>query len=210
MHNRAELLHQLADNLVDLAIMVRPPSDMDTENEPFSPHPYVIVAPPTHPLARRKHIPMAALAREPFVAREKGSDTRTSMENGFGGWYGSLNVAMEIKSTEAIKQAVIAGMGLSFLSAHTVTLERQVGHLVVLDVEGFPLMLSWYVVHRRNKHLPPVAAAFKSFLMSEGAALIEDITHFSVQHGTRPTARDSGSGPSRGGAEAPRKRQRRS
>jgi DNA-binding transcriptional LysR family regulator len=84
---------------------------------------------------------------------------------------------MEIRSTETIKQAVIAGMGLAFLSAHTISLELQVGNLAVLDVVGFPLMLDWYVVHRKNKRLPPVAAAFKDFLISEGAARIAQITH---------------------------------
>src|SRR5207244_6391556 len=180
VHNRAELMHQLADNLTGLAIMVRPPEDIDTMNEPFSPHPYVIVAPPSHPLAQATRIPMSVIARERFVVREKGSDTRASMERGFGSWLPKLNITMELKSTETIKQAVIAGMGISFLSAHTVTLERQVGSLVILDVQGFPLILNWYVVHRRHKRLPAVAAAFKDFLIHDGAALIEKITHFST------------------------------
>jgi DNA-binding transcriptional LysR family regulator len=185
VHNRAELLHQLADNFTDLAIMGRPPEDMDTVNEPFSPHPYVIVAAPSHPLARKRRIPMDAIVREPFLVRERGSDTRASMAEGFGDRLPAINVAMELKSTETIKQAVIAGMGISFLSAHTVTLERRLGCLVVLDVQGFPVMLNWYVVHRRNKRLPPVAAAFKAFLLNEGASLIEAITHFGAHPGTR-------------------------
>ncbi len=178
VHNREELLGQLADNLTDLAIMVRPPLDMDTVNEPFAPHPYVIVAPPDHPLAARKHIPVSRLAREPFVVREKGSDTWNSMEEGFGGHLAELNIAMKIKSTETIKQAVIAGMGVSFLSAHTVSRELQAGSLTVLDVQGFPLMLHWYVVHRKNKRLPPVAQAFRSFLLNDGEALIEQTVGF--------------------------------
>jgi len=72
------------------------------------------------------------------------------MAEGFAGWLAKLNIAMELKSTETIKQAVIAGMGVAFLSAHTVTLERQ-SELVVLDVQGFPLMLNWYVVHRKKQ-----------------------------------------------------------
>ena len=172
VHNREELLSQLADNLTDLAIMVRPPMDMDTINEPFAPHPYVIVAAPSHPLATHKRIPISLLARERFVVREKGSDTWNSMEEGFAGRIEHINVAMEIKSTETIKQAVIAGMGISFLSAHTICLELQAGSLIVLDVQGFPLMLNRYVVHRKNKRLPPVAQAFKNFLMSDGATLI--------------------------------------
>ncbi len=177
--NREELLDQLANNVTDLAIMVRPPLDMDTVSEPFAPHPYVIVAPPDHPLASKKRIPVSRLAREPFVVREKGSDTWNSMEEGFRGHLADLNIAMEIKSTETIKQALIAGMGVSFLSAHTVSRELQAGSLAVLDVQGFPLMLHWYVVHRKHKRLPPVAQAFKSFLLNDGAAWIEQTVGFS-------------------------------
>src|SRR5438067_13793267 len=98
------------------------------------------------------------------------------MEEGFGRRLENLNNAMEIKSTDTIKQAVIARMGISFLSAHTISLELRVGSLAILDVRGFPLMLNWYIVHRENKRLPPVAVAFKQFLMQDGAALIETIT----------------------------------
>lgn len=173
VHNREELLGQLAGNLTDLAVMVRPPQDQDTINQAFAPHPYVIVAAPDHPLASKKNIPISRLLREPFVVREKGSDTWHSMEEGFGEHLAKINIAMEIKSTETIKQAVIAGMGVSFLSAHTISLELQAGSLTVLDVQGFPLMLNWYVVHRKNKRLPPVAQAFKSFLLSDGALLLD-------------------------------------
>ncbi|MBG9386612.1 LysR family transcriptional regulator [Caenimonas aquaedulcis] len=171
--NREELLGQLADNLTDLAIMVRPPVDADTIAEAFAPHPYVVVAAPDHPLAGRKRIPVSRLAKEPFIVREKGSDTWNSMEDAFGAHLPQLNLAMEIKSTETIKQAVMAGMGLSFLSAHTVSRELQAKSLVVLQVQGFPLMLNWYVVHRKSKRLPPVAQAFKAFLLKDGASLIE-------------------------------------
>ncbi len=171
--NREELLTQLKDNVTDLAVMVRPPGDSDTVAEPFAPHPYVIVAAPTHPLAKTPRIPVYRIIREPFVVREKGSDTWNSMVEGFGGNLPGLNIAMEIRSTETIKQAVMAGMGVSFLSAHTISRELQSGALTVLDVQGFPLMLNWYVVHRNGKRLPPVAQAFKNFLLSDGARLID-------------------------------------
>lgn len=171
--NREELLAQLKENVTDLAVMVRPPGDDDTVAEPFAPHPYVIVAAPTHPLARAGRIPMARIVREPFVVREKGSDTWNSMAQAFGEHMAGLNVGMEIRSTETIKQAVMAGMGVSFLSAHTVSRELQGGSLAVLDVQGFPLMLNWYVVHRHGKRLPPVAQAFKAFLLQDGAGLVD-------------------------------------
>jgi DNA-binding transcriptional LysR family regulator len=172
--NREELLQQLTDNRTDLAIMGRPPVNMDTVNEPFAPHPYVVVAAPDHPLAGKKRIPVSRLVREPFVIREKGSDTRDSMEQGFGAQMAQLNIAMEIKSTETIKQAVMAGMGITFLSTHTIARELQAGSLTVLDVQRFPVVLNWYLVHRKNKRLPPVAQAFRSFLLKEGATLIDE------------------------------------
>lgn len=187
VHNREELMHQLTENLTDLAVMVRPPHEIDTVNEVFAPHPYVIVAPPDHALAHAKQIPFARLAAEPFIARERGSDTWHSMEDAFGHRIGQLRIAMEIASTETIKQAVVAGMGVAFLSAHTVGMELQAGQLVVLDVIGFPAWQSWYVVHRRSKRLPPVALAFKQFLLAEGAALVEGMMAYK-----RPTHRVSG------------------
>ena len=173
--NRQQLLQQLGDNLTDLAIMVRPPRELDTVNEPFAPHPYVIVARPDHPLARRKRIPVALL-QGPWLTRERGSDTWNSMEDGFGAQLSKLNIAMEIRSTETIKQAVIAGMGISFLSAHTIGREIAARQLAVLDVTGFPLQLQWYVVHLRHKVLAPVATAFRAFLLEHGAALIGRVT----------------------------------
>ena len=107
---------------------------------------------------------------------------------------------MEIGRTETIKQAVIAGLGISFLSAHTVALECQVGHLAVLDVQGFPLVLDWYVVHHRSKRLPPVAIAFRSYLLEHGAALVAEYTRFAApppnprpgaRHGPRVHAKES-------------------
>lgn len=178
VHNRAELHRRLADNLTDLAVMVRPPRDFDTVDTAFAPHPYVAVAAAKHPLARMKDLRLADLAKERFVTREHGSDTWFAMEQAFGRWIGKLQVGMELSSSETIKQAVVAGMGISFLSAYTVSLERQAGNLAVLDVKGFPFMLDWYVVHRRSKRLPPVASAFRDFLVEEGAGMIEAITGF--------------------------------
>jgi DNA-binding transcriptional LysR family regulator len=178
VHNREGLLGQISHNLTDLAIMVRPPTDMDTVQLPFAPHPYVIVAPATHPLLGERSISRARIVREPFIVREKGSDTWNSMAESFGAVVDDLHVSMEIRSTETIKQAVMAGMGVSFLSAHTVARELQSGSLAVLDVAGFPVMLNWYVVHRTHKRLPPVAQAFKDFLLSDGAQLIAEYVPF--------------------------------
>jgi len=140
---------------------------------------------------------VATLAQESFVIRERGSDTWNSMREAFGSDFARLRIAMEIRSTETIKQAVMAGMGIAFLSAHTIGLEQRLGQLVVLDVVGFPAWFDWFVVHRRNKHLPAVAQAFEQFLLTDGARLIERL--FRSRAGpTAPAAR-------RRSARAPRR-----
>lgn len=173
VHNRQGLLRHIVENQIDLAVMVRPPTDLDTVNLPFAPHPYILVAAPGHALAGLKAVPRERLLQEGFVVRERGSDTWKAMEEAFGAHIHGVRVAMEIASTETIKQAVMAGMGISFLSAHTVSEELRSGSLVQLSVPGFPLMQHWYVVIRRTKRLPPVAQAFRDFLLGEGAGLIE-------------------------------------
>jgi DNA-binding transcriptional LysR family regulator len=175
VNNRQEILRQLAENATDLTVLLRPPENPDMLAESFAPQPHVIIAPPEHPLAHKRRIPLAALASEAFVVREQGSDTRLAMEELLAESRVKFNVTMEITSTETIKQAVIAGMGISFLSAHTIGRELELGRLAVLDVEGFPLMREWHIVHHKNKRLPPVAIAFKQFLLEEGAVLIEDL-----------------------------------
>jgi LysR family transcriptional regulator, low CO2-responsive transcriptional regulator len=171
--NRAEIVRHFVENTTDLSVLLRPPQSPDIVAEAFAPQPHVIIAPPDHRLARKRNIPLQAVAKEPFIVREKGSDTRLAMDDLLAEAGVDFNITMEIQSTETIKQAVIAGMGLGFLSAHTVGRELELGLLVVLDVERFPVMRKWHIVHHKNKRLPPVAVAFKEFLLHEGAALIE-------------------------------------
>lgn len=173
VNNRQEIVHQLGENTTDLAVLLRPPDNPDMIAEAFAPQPHLIIAAPEHALARKRQIPLQALTNEAFIVREQGSDTRLAMEELLAEFRVKFNVTMEIKSTETIKQAVIAGMGISFLSAHTIGTELELGRLSVLDVEGFPVVREWHIVHHKNKRLPPVAVAFKEFLLQEGAALIE-------------------------------------
>lgn len=169
--NRETLLGRLARNETDLVIMGHPPQDMNLALEPFAPNPHVIIVAPEHPLSRARRISLKRVARETFLIREPGSGTRLLMERVFRARGLAVNASMEIGSDETIKQAVAAGMGLGFLSAHTVQLELQVGRLVALDVAGFPVIRSWYLVHRRDKRLSPVARAFKAFLIEKTADL---------------------------------------
>jgi LysR family transcriptional regulator, low CO2-responsive transcriptional regulator len=175
VNNREEIVRQLVENTTDLSVLLRPPEHADIVAEAFAPQPHVIIAPPGHVLAQKRQISLQELAHEDFIVREQGSDTRLAMDESLAESHVKFNITMEIRSTETIKQAVIAGMGIGFLSAHTVGQELETGRLVVLDVAGFPVMREWHIVHHKNKRLPPVAVAFKEFLLQEGAALIEQL-----------------------------------
>jgi LysR family transcriptional regulator, low CO2-responsive transcriptional regulator len=174
--NREDIIRLLADNAIDLAIMGRPPKGLRTVASPFAKHPLVVIAPAGHPLAGKHSIPLARLANETFLMREPGSGTRMSMEKTFRDRGVHYRAGMEISSNETIKQAVMAGLGLSFLSVHTVGLELGAGRLVVLDVAGLPVMRDWYVIHLKDKRLTPVAAALKEFLLANGARIIQETT----------------------------------
>ncbi len=170
--NREQLVRQLHDNEVDLAVMGRPPRELDTRAEPFAAHPHGVVASPEHPLARAREIQPSALASEEFIVREPGSGTRAAMEHFFREQHLSPPVVMEMTSNETIKQAVIANMGLAFLSLHTAGLEISTGQLVVLDVVGLPLMRRWHIVNLRGKPLSPAAEALRYFVLEQGEALL--------------------------------------
>jgi DNA-binding transcriptional LysR family regulator len=171
--NREEMIRQTAANEVDLIIMGRPPRELRTTAVPFAQHPLVIVASPNHPLAKHRRISLRQLANEDFLIREEGSGTRASMERVFRDRNVKFRSYMEVSSNETIKQAVMAGMGISFLSAHTVGLELQTGRLVCLNVVGLPIVRDWYVVHLQHKRLSAMAEAFRSFLLREAAGIIE-------------------------------------
>jgi DNA-binding transcriptional LysR family regulator len=170
--NREAVVRELTNNTVDLAIMGRPPRGLDTEAAPFARHPIGIIAAPDHPLAGRKRLPLARLAGETFIIRERGSGTRAAMEHVFAERGFKARETLEMSSNETIKQAVMAGMGIAFLSMHTIGLELRARRLALLPVAGLPVMREWYVIHRRGKRLSPAAQAFKSFLLDQGAALI--------------------------------------
>ena len=171
--NRENILGLLARNEADLVVMGRAPANLDCEATSFATNPLAIVAPPDHVLVRRKQLPFSALGEHRFVVREEGSGTRAAMERLFDEHKTPLNVVMEMPSNETIKQAVMAGMGLSFLSLRTVRHELASGHIALVDIEGLPSMGHWYVTHMRHKKLSPAARAFKEFLIEQGSALMD-------------------------------------
>ncbi|HET7753363.1 MAG TPA: LysR substrate-binding domain-containing protein [Anaeromyxobacteraceae bacterium] len=170
--NREIVVQLLESNSVDLAIMGQSPKEVGTVASPFAAHPLVVVAPPDHPLARKRRVPLAALADETFLVRERGSGTRAAMEGFFAQHGIAARIGMEMSSNETIKQAVIAGLGLSFISEHTIGLELAARQLALVRAEGLPVMRHWNVVHRAEKRLSPAADAFKRFVLEQGGPFL--------------------------------------
>jgi DNA-binding transcriptional LysR family regulator len=176
--NRDQLDRQLHDREIDLAIMGRPPRELDVRAEAFAANPLAVIAAQSHRLAGARDVPASRLDREQFIVRESGSGTRSAME----AWFKEMRIAptllMEMSSNETIKQAVIASMGMTILSLHTVGLEVQAGQLAVIDVVGTPLKRAWHVVSIGSLSLSPAAEAFRYFVLERGETMLEKL--FSV------------------------------
>jgi DNA-binding transcriptional LysR family regulator len=181
VRSRDQLIALLRSDQIDLAVMVHAPDDPAIVAEAFAPNPFVLVASPTHPLAYERNIPYLRIAHECLIVRESGTDTRSAANSTFGN-HESTPRFMEIGCAEAIKQSVMAGMGISFLSTQAVQFEVRAGLLTVLDVQGFPLKRHWCVVHRADRHLPPAALDFRQFLLTEGDARLEQFTGIDKVH----------------------------
>lgn len=163
--NRELILQKLVDNELDLAIMGRMPSEIDATSLPMAVHPYVIIAPPDHPLAEASSFDLQELRGETFLLREEGSGSRRVAEEMFKNHLFTPEKTLSLGSNETIKQAVMAGMGISLISLHTLMLELKTGALKILDVQGTPIERKWYLVHMNGKRLLPSGQRFKSYLL---------------------------------------------
>ncbi|HEU4459269.1 MAG TPA: LysR family transcriptional regulator [Methylibium sp.] len=170
--NRAEIVGLLAGQEIDLAIMGRPPAELKTVSAAFAKHPMAFVAAPTHPLMSGRRLGLDALADANLLVRERGSGTRTTVEQLFKDAGVALAIGTEMSSNEAIKQMCAAGFGIAFLSLHACVLELETGRLGLLPMAEHPVERDWYVMHIASKTQPAVAAAFEQFLRVHGQAWI--------------------------------------
>jgi LysR family transcriptional regulator for metE and metH len=170
--NRQEIGTALRGYDLDFAIMGRPPADIEMDVHPIGDHPHVIIAPTSHRLARKSRVALGDLANETFLMREPGSGTRGLMEQLFESARVRPKIGMAMSSNETIKQAVIAGLGIAFISAHTVASELDERRLVTLDVVGLPVVRQWFALARKDKVLLPPARAMLDFLSAKGAQFL--------------------------------------
>ena len=169
--NHQQLQKSMAENEDDLYIISQTPSQPDLEVHPFLENPLIVLAPTSHPLARKKNVPIEMLNNEPFIMREEGSGTRTAVEELFNQRDVKVKVRLELGSNEAIKQAIAGGLGISVLSQHTIISEGTTGEFAILDVQGFPIERHWYVASLAGKQMSVVAETFMQFLLEESPAM---------------------------------------
>lgn len=173
--NRESLIARIEELHDDLYILGQPPSELDIEALPLVPNPLVAVAPNDHPLVGVSRISLTRLQKESFIMREPGSGTRDAVLQHFESrGLPPPKTRMELSSTEAIKQATAAGLGVSVMSLHALTLEGTDGPVSVLDVQGFPLKRYWFLAHTRRRKLTVLAQAFLDFAFEEGYHIGEE------------------------------------
>ncbi|MDQ6970914.1 MAG: LysR family transcriptional regulator [Mariprofundus sp.] len=170
--NRTGLLNALDHNDTDMVIMGTPPQSQKLTGIPFIDNPLVVIAAPSHPLAKRQKIRLAEVANEPFIVREGDSGTRMAVEAFFAQHDLQLITSMEMNRSEAIKQAVMAELGLGIVSLHTIEMELALKRLTILNVEDFPIMRQWHIVHRSGKRFAAIPEAFKNFVLQHAEDLI--------------------------------------
>lgn len=176
--NRDDIVARLESYEFDLAITGRPPKTFEVENAAFGEHPFVIIGPPDHRLAGRSKLSLRDFSRETFVLRERGSGTRTLMEELFLGANIEPRIGMQIGSNETSKQAVMAGLGIAVISAHTVAAEINDHRLVDFNVAELPVMRTWFVVKRKDKRLLPAPNALWKFIETSGSYFLPDTSQF--------------------------------
>ena len=172
--NRQVLIDRLEQNEDDLYIFSNPPTEQEVVTQKIMPNPMVVFAPADHPLAKERNIAFARIAQERFLMRERGSGTRMVAQAVFDSHGLEPDVRMELSTSEAIKQAILAGLGVSILSRYTLGLHTEQSQLVVLDVEGFPIERHWHFVYPVGKQVSVVARAFMDLVRAEGKLLVFD------------------------------------
>jgi len=160
--NRHSLLDNLKNNNADLVIMGEPPKNIPLISSAFMKNPLIAIAHPDNALLTKKKISIKDLNKETLLTREIGSGTRITIER-FTGL--DFNSDIQINSNEAIVEAVQAGLGIGFVSKHSVSLQLKNNIIKQLDVAPFPIIRQWHIVHHAEAELSPIARRFKQFVI---------------------------------------------
>ena len=160
--NRRALLDNLKNKNADLVIMGEPPKNIPLISSAFMKNPLIAIVHPDNELLSKKNISIKDLSKETLLTREISSGTRITIER-FTGL--DFNSDIQINSNEAIVEAVQAGLGIGFVSKHSVNLQLKNNIIKQLDVAPFPIIRQWHIVHHVEAELSPIARRFKQFII---------------------------------------------
>jgi LysR family transcriptional regulator, low CO2-responsive transcriptional regulator len=172
--NRSEIVGKLAAQDIDLAVMGRAPAELKVVAAPFARHPMAFVAAPTHPLMSLAEPGLQDLSDANLLVRERGSGTRSAVEQLYKTAGVDLRLGAEMSSNEAIKQMCAAGFGVAFLSLHACVQELQSGLLAQVPMADHPIVRDWYVIALDGRPVPTAATAFSAFLQAHGQARVDE------------------------------------
>lgn len=173
-HNRQRLVERLSNNEDDLYLFPDAPELDDVVAQQLLPNPLVVLARDDHPLARARNVSLARLAEEPFLMREEGSGARRIAMRLFRERGLTPRIRMELGTNEAIKEAILSGLGIAIMSRYTFGLDPESSRYLCLDVDGFPLENHWYLVYPQGKQLSPIARAFLDFARVAARSLVQE------------------------------------
>lgn len=171
--NRDGVVQRLRENQDDFYIMSMPPADIDLEDQIFMPNPLVVIAANSHPMAKRRNLPLEALSKWRFILREPGSGTRMAVDEHFKRLKFKPNMRLELGSNTAIKEAVAGDLGISVISSHALHGQTAEHGVCVLDVAGFPIESRWHVVRQKGKSLSPIAKVFQEHLLMQSGVWMQ-------------------------------------
>jgi DNA-binding transcriptional LysR family regulator len=163
---RSFLVDRIGQNLDDLYFFNHVPPNLDIAHYPFLPNPLVVVVREDNQLAGPEQHAWPDLAGERIIIPRDGSGSRLAIDEFLSASGLSVERALSLSSSEAIKLSVMADMGVGILSAYALV-NAQADGLAQLRVDGFPIMTQWHVIHLRQKQLSQVAQGFLEFVLEE-------------------------------------------
>lgn len=184
--SRQTVLQRFGADIDDLYLLTSPPRGGTVVTHPILANPLIALAPAEHPLATERDIAFERFAREPLLVREPGSGTRLALEQTYAAHGRQPAIAMELGSNDAIREAMLAGMGVALLYRYSLGFDIDTRGLAVLDVAGLPKDGHWHLVHAASRELSFVAQTFVSFARREARRIFDERIAAETVRGARP------------------------
>jgi DNA-binding transcriptional LysR family regulator len=172
--NRLRVIESLEENEVDFSLVSVPPTQLQVMEEMIMPNRWYLVAPKNYPIPGRQRLDKSVFAKIPLIFREEGSGTRYIMQQYFKQAGIVPRISLELASDEAVKQAVMAGLGLSILSILTLKNELRQKEIKIVPVRGLPLKSNWRLIWLKRKKASLIAQAYLDYVRREKATIYRE------------------------------------